>query len=389
MKRSIILLAVFLCSAAGAFASEELDIYTYLYSTASTPVERLGILKGIAESKLDGAGQLYAQALAQVLLEQPTLRTIAEKEAADETVRLLSTLLGDSKYTAAAGDLWRVVQNFSNPLVKAEALIAMGRIRNPDYLEQILKTLSELNLKPTSDPEAGEKIAYGAILALEKYRAPAGYIPVFFASVGWYNRRIKEQAAKSLPYIIDDPSEPISAILLSSSYSYDVKLIALQKQEASKAAVSAKAAVAAIALGESWRASTSDQIQRMTLANTRKLSIDMLRRYGTSDAAVVPLLKQSYEKGVDTEERLAAVTALPAVSSDDAVRALSGFLLGLNTKRRDNNITQEDERMVRAVIPALGATASPLARVALRNVDTLDWTNAVKVLAAEALKKIP
>jgi hypothetical protein len=265
----------------------------------------------------------------------------------------------------------------------------MGRIRNPDYLAQILQTLSDLNLNPTADPEAGGRIAYGAILALEKYREPVGYNPVFFASVGWYNRRIKEQAAKSLPFIIDDPSEPISAILRSSSYSYDIKLIALQKQEASKAAVSAKASVAAVALGESWRASTADQVQRMVLANTRKLSIDMLKRYGSTDAAIVPLLKQSYDRGVDTEERLAAVSALSAISSDDAVRTLSGFLLGLNTKRRDNNITQEDERMVRAVIPALGATASPLARAALRNVDTLDWTNAVKVLAAEALKKIP
>jgi hypothetical protein len=44
--------------------------------------------------------------------------------------------------------------------------------------------------------------------------------------------------------------------------------------------------------------------------------------------------------------------------------------------------------LVRAVIPALGSTGKPLARPALKTVENLEWPNAVKVLAAEALKKI-
>ena len=372
-----------------AFASEELDIYTNIYRNAMTWNERLNILRDVSSSNLDGVGQLYAEALSQLILEQPNLQTTAEKTAADESARLLANLLGDAKYAGAAGDLWKVVQNFSNPLVKADALIALGRVRGTDYLEQVVKILTDLNLSPTSDPESGQKIAYGAILALEKYKDPSGYLPVFFASTGWYNRRVKDQAVASLPYIIDDPSEPLSSILKSSGYSYDTKLLALQKEEESKAPPSSKATVAVLALSEGWKAATNDVKQRMQLANMRKLSIDMIKRYGSADPAAIPLLGQSYTMGIDSEERLSSVAALAAIGSDAAARTLANFLLDLNKKRQDGNITAEDERMVRAVIPALGSTAKPIARTALRMVENVDWTNAVKVLAAEALKKIP
>jgi len=387
MKRLIIVFTLLLVSLA-AFASEELDIYTYMYQDSTTTQERLSILQSVAEAKIEGAGQLFAGALSQLLREQPTLRTMAEKDAADVSARLLAGLLGEAKYSGAAGDLWRVVQSFANPLVKADALIALGRIRSPDYLEQVVRLLADLNLKPADDPEAGGKIAYGAVLALEKYQQPEGYLPVFFASTGWYPRRIRDQAVKSLPFIVADPSQPLSTIIGTSSYTYDVKYLALQKEEESAASNEAKAALAALAYSEAWRAITTDVKQRVTLANSRKLAIDMLRRYKSADAGVITLLERSYKEGIDMEESLSAVAALAAIGSDEAARALVSFLNILNGKRKDSRVTQEDERLVRAVIPALGATGKPIGRPVLRLVGNLDWTNAVKVLATEALKKL-
>lgn len=387
MKRLILIVFISLC-AIGVYASEAMDVYTFLYEQATSPQERLAILKSLSDQHIDGAGQLYAQALSQLLQEFPSLKTTAERDAADQSARLLAQLLGTSKYTAAAGDLWRVVENFSNPLVRADALIAMGKLRNLDYAELIEKLLYSLNLKPASDPEAGEKIAYGAILALEKYQQPTGYLPVFFAATGWYNKRIREQAEQSLPYILENPEAPLSELIKSSAYTYDVKLIALKRMEASKAADDAKARVAVIALGEGWRSATMDVKQRVQLSNIRKLSIDMVRRYTTLDKAVLPLLERSYKEGIDLEEKLNAVAALSSIGTDDAARILSSFLLVLNAKRKANNITQEDEQLVRAVIPALGATGKSVARPALQAVEYQDWTNYVKVLAQDALRKI-
>lgn len=387
MKRFFSFLLIGL-SAFGAFASEAMDVYTFLYEQATSPQERLAVLKSLSDQNIDGAGQLYAQALTQLLQEFPSLKTTSERDAADQSARLLAQLLGNSKYTAAAGDLWRVVENFSNPLVKADALIAMGKLRNVDYAELIEKLLYDLNLKPATDPEAGEKIAYGAILALEKYQQPSGYLPVFFAATGWYNKRIREQAERSLPYIQDNPEVPLTSLIRSSAYTYDIKFLALQRMEASKAPADAIARVAVIALAEGWRASTMDVKQRVQLGNSRKLAIDMIRRYKTEDTTVLPLLERSYKEGIDTEEKLNAVAALSAIGTDDAARLLSNFLLALNAKRKANNITQEDEQLVRAVIPALGATGKSVARPALQAVEYQDWTNYVKTLAQDALKQI-
>jgi hypothetical protein len=384
----LFLIGVFgLMAAAGVFASEELDVYTFLFRDALSPAERLLVLREVADAKIADAGPLYAEALAKLLTEQPTLKTSAERETADATAKLLAEQLGESRYAAAAPDLWRVNENFANPLVRAEALVAIGRTRAPDYLPRVVRLLSELNLKPTDDRDAGEKVAYGAIMALEKYGAIEGYTPVFYASVGWYSGRIKDQAAATLALIIDDPSDPLSAII-GGSDAYDVKQTALAVGDLSKAPAAGKARMAALALSEGWRAATVDVKERVILSGLRKKALGMISRYGAADAAV-PLIERCYKEGLDAEEKLGAVAALGYLKSDAATKALAGFLVGLNDRRRDNAITQEDERLVRAVIPALGATGNRLAQTALKAVDAIDWTNAVKVLAADALKKIP
>ncbi len=385
MKR-IILAGILTLFASITFASEELDIYTWLYRGAGNATERLGVLRNVAEAKLDGTGELYAEAISQLLLEQPRMRTSAEKETADAMARLLTNLLGESKYTGAANDLWRMVEAFDNPLVKADALIALGRIRSEAHLELIVRLLEDLNLNPAADREKGEKIAYGAILSLEKYRNLSGYSPVFFAANSWYSRRVKDQAIAALPYIVDDPSDAISSIIKSGTY--EIKLLGLQKENESKASASAKSDVALLGLGEAWKSATNDVKERVILSRIRKLSIDMMVKYGSSTPDAVPLLERCYKEGIDAEEKLGAITALSMNKSDAAAQALASFLLNMNSKRRANDIKQEDERMVRAIIPALGTQGSTKGRIALQQVELTDWTNAVKVLATEALKKL-
>ena len=385
MKRNI-LAAAFSLVASFVFASEELDIYTFMYRESVNAVERYSVLRNIADAEIPGAGALYAEALGRLLLEQPNLRSGAEKETADATAKLLAGLLGDIKYAGAADDLWRVVQNFENPLVKADALIALGKTRSAQHLPLVQRTLADLNIRPTSDREAGEKIAFGAIIALEKYRDISGYAPVFFAASGWYGRRVKDQAMATLPFIVDDPSEALSGIIRSSGY--DMKLLALEKESESKASAEAKAAVALIALEEGWKAATNDIKDKVILSRLRKFSIDMLAKNGSSDPAATPLLEKSYKDGSDAEEKIAAVNALSKNRSDEAAKALSSFLMMMNGKRRSEAITVEDERMVRVIIPAIGAHGSPIGLPALQAVEHQDWTNAVKLLATDALKRL-
>ncbi|MDR1277591.1 MAG: hypothetical protein LBK02_02450, partial [Treponema sp.] len=359
---AVILLTV---SAVFGFAeSEELDIYTYLYNGALTNSEQLAILQNVAELKISGAGEFYAGALHRLVTDYQNIRNVTEKSAADEQVQLLAELLGNEKHNAAAPDLWRVVETFSDPLVKAEALMALGKMRAVAFLPQVVKLLTDLNNTSTPDRLTGERIAFGAIISLEKYQDISGYLPVYFASIGWYSDRIKAQALKSLPIISADPKEPMTQVIQSGGYNYATKLAALQAIENSGISSPAKAEVAVTALSEGWRASTADPRQRGILNQMRKLAMNMIYRYGTEAETVYPLLERSYTQYADRidgdqGEALDAIATLAALGTDESARRLSKFLEDLNTKRQRDNIRQKEEGLVREIIPALGKTGRP------------------------------
>jgi HEAT repeat protein len=371
-------------------ASEELDTYTRLYGVASSGADRLGIIQQVAESNIPDSAEFYAMALERLLASHPTMSGATELGFADEIARRLAELLGDAKHLPAAGNLWRVANTFSNPLVRGDAITALGKMEAVALLPQIVKVLTDLNETPTVDRLAGEQVAFSAILALESYKDASGYLPVFFAAAdsAWYSERVKNRARVAFPRILEDPSEPLTQVIQSPAYPYAIKYMALQAIENSGIPEDKKAAFALAAFGEAWRASTNDRQQRMILVNIRKRSIDMIRRYKTGDAAVYPLLERSYKEGVDEEEKLGTISALSALASEDSAKLLGAFLTEINTKLRDNSLTPGDERLIRAIIPAIGSTGRPEAAPPLRTVLTLDWTNRVKILAREALQKL-
>ena len=390
MKKLIICFILIAAAAAAGFsATEEVQVYEYHYNASPTHSGQLDILQNMAEYRLTGAGEFYAKALRKLVGEYRNIRDVTEKNAADEQAMLLSALLGAEKYTQAAADLWLVVDQFAGPLVKAEALMALGKIRATTYLPQVIRVLESVNAAPTPDRLNGERIAFGAIISLEKFQDPSGYLPVFFSSIGWYSERIKSQATKSLPFIAQDPSSYMLQVVKGAAYDYNAKYAALRTIEAAKGVDNKKkVSVAVAALTEGWRASTSDMQLRSILTDMRKMSIGMINRYKTDDETIYPLLERCYTQGVDTQEKLSAIAAFASLGTEESAKRLSRFLMDLNAKRLAGNIRPEDEQMVRAIIPALGQTGQSIGRPALSAVGASDWTPAVVTLANNALRQL-
>jgi HEAT repeat protein len=399
MKKLAIFVLIFVCLTGVVFsATEELEIYSYLYDNAATLTDKLGIMEAIVTLRIQGAGEFYARAFNKLVSEYPVIRdsrnfTKNDKDAADDLAQILAALIGEERYTSCAGDLWRAVGAFANPLVKSEALISLGKLQAKDYLPQIVKVLTDLNRTPTQDRLAGERIAMGAIISLEKFREASGsngYLAVFFAATGWYGDRIRNQAMRSLPVIMADPSEPLSSVIRGAGYPYATKLLALQTVENATIANESKSNVALSAYTEGWKASTSDPRMRQVLLQLRKLSIDMIRRYGIRNDAVYPLLKRSCEDtATDISEKVAAVETLGILHSDEAASILSTQLMMINGKRQNGNLSADENRLVRAIIPALGETGRPSAKAALQSTLSLNYDNEVKNLANAALAKLP
>jgi hypothetical protein len=380
-----------------ATGAEDLEIYIFLYENSPNPTDKYNIMLVLQTRKLAGAGEFYARAFNSLVNQIPTIQrssSAAEKTAADDLAQTLAALLGDEKYLSSANDLWRAVGAFSSPQVKAESLISLGKLRAAAYLDPIIRVLSDLNAAPPrgrDEADAKGVIARGAIMALEKFRDEKGYLPIFIMSVGGYPERIKELARSTLPIILEDPSQLLTdQVIKSSSYAPDVKFVALQTIENAAAPDASKAAAAVAALSEGWRQTTNDVRQRGEIAKMRKTCIDMIRRYGTADSAVYPLLERSYKEGWDEKEKLDSIQCLGALGTEDSARLLNASLLVLIGKLQSGAITRTENEFIRAIISAMGTVGSVSSRAPLRSLIAMDAaTNAVKQLATDALAKIP
>ncbi|MDR0403293.1 MAG: hypothetical protein LBH35_06870 [Treponema sp.] len=389
IKFALLLASLTLPVIPAALAAQDLDFYTQQFDSANTIQDQFGIVRSVADED-SGSAEFYAHALDRLLTEYPGISSagVTGRRIADDMAKLLCQKLGEAEYTASGLNLWRVVENFSDPLVQAEALHALGMVQATDMLPQVIQLLTDINNAPTEDRLGQEQTAFGAVEGLEAYRDSSGYLPVFFVTTGWYSDRVKSRARQALPNIMDNPTDPLVSVIKSSSYGPGVKYAALQVLEASEVTAQQKASGAVASLTEAWRTSTNQAGQRSILTGSRKLALSMVRRYGTEDTNVYPLLERCYREGADEEEQIAALSALSALATDDSARRLSAFLADMNERLRRGTLTREDERMVRVIIPALGNTGRPLARVALRSVLNADWTGAVQRLAQDALKKI-
>ena len=91
---------------------------------------------------------------------------------------------------------------------------------------------------------------------------------------------------------------------------------------------------------------------------------------------------------VNFQEKRDWLVAVASQKSEESAEILSKVLMDLNSKRMSRNIRQEDEQLVRLVIPLLGEIGHPSARTALNAVSASNWTPPVVALANNALKKI-
>jgi len=385
-KLFIVLLLTCFVPVLGFSGTEEVDVYAYLYRASTTNSAQLDILQNMAEAKLTGAGEFYASALRRLVSEYPNIKNATEKNAAAEQAMILAALLGAEKYTPAAADLWLVADGFTEPLVRAEALMALGRIRAVTYLPQVIRVLDNLNLKPTPDRLNGERVAFGAIIALEKYQDPSGYLPVFLASAGWYSQRIRTQATKSLPFIAKDPSPFMLEVVKSVKYDYPTKYLALQTIDKTNVDVKNKSETAVAALAEGQKAVSNDVQLSLLLANMRKQALNMINRYKSNDPSLYQLLRRSYSNGYDLQEKIFAVNAISSQRTDDAADLLSEFLIALNERLPLN---RDQDQLIREIIRGLGITGRPKARTALSTVAMHDYTPAIKTLATQAMTQIP
>ncbi len=164
------------------FADESVRIYGIILAEAETIDQKYAAATNAAALNDPAIAPYLADALDLALGARSSIKAGPERETYERLTRVLLKGLGDAKYSNAADSAMRAVDDSPDPLTRAEALIALGSMRAVEFAERIALLLRDLNNQPTEDRDAGEKLAYGCILALEKLRSPLGFSPLFFAS---------------------------------------------------------------------------------------------------------------------------------------------------------------------------------------------------------------
>ena len=396
MKRIIFLVFVFLfgmaifaqdadtgagTTAQGVSTGPDMSYYTQMYNRAAASFgERLQTLQTLESANLTGIGDWYYDALKLLLAKNPDIRTNADREAMEDSARIICRGLGAEQYIQAAPELWQLVQYadtiraVNNGILMQDALNTLGQVGAVDYVPHIALRLDNYNTSVTSDAESRRRIqrgVVGCISALETLHDPRGYSPVFFASIGWYDQAIRTIADDALPNIMEDPGEIISGIIRNPNNPPNVKYAAWQEMLRTRASDDSKAMVAATALATGWNYTTGDQSNQRILREMRMSAIDTIRQYGVADDSVYADLKKSYNNNYistapNYDEIRKVFSTLSALKTDDAVELLLGFLNELNERRRFGPWGNKERDIFGWLVPSLGATRTPSREV--RNV---------------------
>ena len=387
MKRFIALIFV-AATLSVCYADETTEIYRNLYEQAEGLQQKYAAVLNLVALNDKTTSPVISSALEELLLQQMSYSSRAEAELYGRTILVLARALGDYKYAPAAPFLWDVVQQVPDPLAKAEALMSIGKMRDLEYAERIALMLRDLNMQPAEDRDAGEKLAYGAIIALDKLKDLRGFSPVFFAAEAWYSQRVRQQAMQSLPNISEDPTEPIKEILAAEALP-ERKIRALKAEVSSKAAPARKIEAALLALNLGHLKSPRDPSEAKGLADLRKLALRTLVASKATGADPVDGCASSYSKGYDDEEKLLALSALGANGSDPAATVLRGFILKMNDDQKAGLTDDDRLRMAKAAMENAGISKNKLLKPALLGVSMNDsWSSGVLLAARAALKAI-
>ena len=372
----------------------------------ATFIERLEILEQVRDENLTGIGEFYHDALRVLITRLPDMRTIQDREAAEASARILARGLGEERFSAAAPELWHLVQFFNvvryinDGFVMQYALTALGQINAQEFLPHLIQGLDDLNTQHTADIETRRRMhraAVGYINALEALGDPAGFRPVFFVYTGWYDTPVRMMAYNALFNIAEDPADVISQIIISPAHTPDIKYEALRVMLATNAPDSSKARVASVALNTGWTLVSPNPVFQRHLREMRKLAIDTIRRYGAYDDSVYVNLERSFRNNFvnpapDFDEIRMTIHALSTLGTDRAVDMLLGYLRELHLRRRIGPWTVNRERQIfNWVILGLGAsrTQSMEARMLLTTIQrSSEYTHTEQTWARDALRQL-
>jgi len=372
MKRISIFFVILLFAGMTVFAqSQDMSFFTQeLNRSGATIFEIRDVLQVVSEMNLTGIGDFYFGAINTYIRRLPDFPSSRERVAVEESAGYIIRGLAAEKHTAAAPQIWTLIQFFdiasppNDGKIMSQAIVAMGEIGGRQYTQHITGFLDSYNTRTNINDQIRTQIQLvvtGCTKALEILSEPIGVKPVLVASTAWYDTDIRNIASNSLENLIESLREVIGdivyGIMQDPMNSLEVKNKAYSVLLGSHAPNEAKAKVAAAALEASYSFFPTSQNQNM-IRSMRENSINAIGRYGVAEDYVYPYMDRTYIEAyytanTDLQTMIMVIRVLSEVKTLEGVDILVGKLREIHTRRQSGLWTENERILMRTITQAI------------------------------------
>jgi len=334
------------------------------------------ILRAVKDENHTGIGSFYNTAIQVFIRRWANYQTHQERVALEESARMILRGLAAERHTAAAPQIWQLVEYFNithqqnDGYIMYEAIMALGQIDAKNYAPHISIFLDNYNERGNADFQFRSKIhtvVPSLITALELLGEAVGVRPIFFASIGWYDSDTKLIAMNALTNLMNTLGEVINVIIsnvIADPFNTpNIKYAAWLQLLRTQVPNEAKARVAITALEASYAFPATSRESLNISRDMRLSAINIIREMGVQDDSVYPFLERTYREAFETgstdfETIILVIRTLTASRSDEAIGLLTEFLRWLHSRRRSGPWGTVERDIMAVIIPAIASTGT-------------------------------
>ncbi|MBN1413420.1 MAG: hypothetical protein JW969_21435 [Spirochaetales bacterium] len=367
------------------YPDETAVIWINIYRKAGSFYQQYNILRQIVEQR----NRAYIPFLVTELKNMVYKSNLEIKASKDNEIRkqiigLMIRQLGDFRVKQTAHEYYKVFKEATDPFLRGEAVVALGKAGIRDYDYDIIMTLRNLNLYGKDQGLEMEVIVQGCVAALRRLHDAQGYEVVFFAAEAGYTTETTRMAERALLDMIDDPT-PILQRLVKEDALYRIKLIALKRANESQSKDEGKIKVAVEALTQGVFSKGFYPKDIAYLRELRLLAMDTLIKLNARDEKAVPLTERLLRTEKDINERITGLQLLGVLGGEKAGEVLLSYLAEQND-RSAKGFEVDDKRLLITAIRSIGQIDYKKAREELLRVQYTELPHDVVKEANSALK---
>ena len=396
MKRIAAAFALALCVAT-ALQAQDADAIVLAYRrnfARASLITKLELLKEAASRTDAQMGPLYDMALrfsvdnCALLGPDPQLKDLA---------MLAAIQTGAAVYSKAIDQLWALFQGYKDPEVRSAAITALGQagIGESRVAENLNAFLASQNSLFRSGVQPEYPSLEACIAALGALGEGSSFPVLFSAYVAGYSPSLTAKAAEALGTIKGDYRGYLLRVIAknppvekSAAYAAGLDNPNFSNDDRGELAEGAMAAaLEATAKTVAFSPVEIQALRELRLASARQLRLLKWQKASPLAIAHFRLVQADYAKGAASKaDFLEAIACLGAMGSTQAAQSLALYLQLINAQTEQGSPFDED--VLLASINALGELGDKAAFDYLLQIGYLQYTEAVKRGAKDALLKL-